>query len=1023
MSESPARVFTIPSSAPFLPALASALVDGRLVPGFRPKDDPLLLANATVFLPTRRATRAFGFALLEALGKEALILPRILPLGDVDEDELAFTDEAGGDLPPAISATSRRLVLARLVQQWAHALSKKRVEMPIAATLGISLAFADELARVLDDLEIAGIPFDKLEEVVPDHLDPYWELSRDFLKIVRHTWPEILKEKSLMDPTARREALLAREIERLKAGTSGPAIAAGSTGSLPSVAKLLEAIAFHKEGAVVLPGLDQTLDEDSFAMIGGETETDSSQGHPQFGLHHLLGVLGISRAGVIPLAKPELPGREKLLSEAFRPAAATDRWHDGAAGNDTALDGVTLVEAADPREEALTIAISLREALERGFTSTALVTPDRALARRVAAELTRWGIEADDSAGTPLSESEAGRFARLAAELAASQLAPVTLVAFLRHPLCVFTVDETAIDALEQGVLRGPRPAPGFEGLAQAIENARTKRFHPNDPKAKLSSEDWDAARKLMGRLREALDPLCSLASGPRPFGEILRAHYAALCAAGLGLDEPAGVDTEKLADMFKELASAPAESWPLALSDYADAFAALLASEPLRPPLDANAAIRILGPLEARLVTFERVVLGGLNEGIWPAGARTDAFLNRPMRRKLGLNLPERRIGLSAHDFVQMLGTRETVITRARRQGGAETVASRSWQRIAAVAAPQAWQAALARGDVLLGHARALDPKEKPRPIEKPAPCPPLAARPHRLSVTEIEDLIRDPYTIYAKHILKLFPLEEIDADPGAAERGIVMHEALAIFTKRFPGPLPEDALHQMLAAGKQAFEPYRDFPGAEAVWWPRFERVAAWFIGAEILRRDKIENIQAEIRGELSFTVDGFGFTLSAKADRIEHRKDRSAAVLDYKTGTPPTLREAITGLAPQLPLEAAIARAGGFKEVPRAAEIGGIGIFHLSGGNPPGRFISLDPAEAKASPKDLREKFGIENCNDLADFALARLKALIAHYADATKPYLPIPRPKWKKRYGHYDHLERIKEWSESESGAEE
>ena len=421
MSESPPRVFTIPSSAPFLPALASALVDGRLVPGFRPKDDPLSLANATIFLPTRRATRAFGFALLEALGKEALILPRILPLGDVDEDELAFTDEDGGDLSPAISATSRRLVLAQFVLSWMRGLSKGHAqELPIAATPAVALAFADELARVLDDLTIAGVPFERLQEGVPQELDHYWEISRDFLKIVKREWPAFLERAKLLDPTARREALLAREAERLKAGASGPVIAAGSTGSLPSVAKLLEAIARHKEGAVVLPGLDQTLDEESFALIGGEAETDSSQGHPQFGLHHLLGALGVKRGDVVPLAKPELPAREQLLSEAFRPAAATDRWHGGAAGGDAALDGITLAEAADPREEALVIAISLREALERGFTSAALVTPDRALARRVAAELTRWGIKADDSAGIPLSESEAGRFARLVVELAAS---------------------------------------------------------------------------------------------------------------------------------------------------------------------------------------------------------------------------------------------------------------------------------------------------------------------------------------------------------------------------------------------------------------------------------------------------------------------------------------------------------------------------------------------------------------------------------------------------------------------------
>ncbi len=651
---------------------------------------------------------------------------------------------------------------------------------------------------------------------------------------------------------------------------------------------------------------------------------------------------------------------------------------------------------------------------------TALITPDRALARRVAAELMRWDIKVDDSAGTPLSESEAGRFARLVVETAASGLSPATLIALLRHPLSAFAAKDA--DALEEGVLRGPRPAPGFDGLSLAIESASTEKFHPNDPKARLKPEDWAAAGTLCGRLRDALDPLCKLDSKPQPFGEILRAHRAALHAAGLDLENPARPDGEKLAGMFDELAIAHTERFQLTLSDYSDAFAALIASESLRQPFEDNASIRILGPIEARLAAFDRVVLGGLNEGTWPAGGRTDAFLNRPMRRELGLSLPERRIGLSAHDFVQMLSAREAVITRARRQGGAETVASRSWQRIAAVAGENVWKQAIHRGERLLAYARALDrPQEAPRAIEKPAPRPPLQARPKRLSVTEIEDLVRDPYTIYAKHILKVFPLEEIDADPGVADRGIVLHDALARFTSKFPKTLPANALDELIIAGREAFLPYRDFPGAEAVWWPRFLRVAAWFAGAERDRRGAIENIHAEIRGEISFKAGDFPFTLSAKADRVETLKDKSAAILDYKTGAPPTLAQAITGLAPQLPLEAAIARAGGFKDVAKVARIGEIGVFQLSGGNPPGKFISLDPLLATRDAKKLAEKHQISTCNDLADFALARLKALIAHYADETNPYLPIPRPKWKKRYGNYDHLARIKEWAES--GSEE
>jgi ATP-dependent helicase/nuclease subunit B len=1017
MSESPARVFTIPPSAPFLPTLAQAIADGRLIPGFPAKGDPLALADATIFLPTRRAVRVFGEALVEALGTDALILPRVLPLGDVDEDEIAFERE-GADLPDAISPTARRIVLARLVQQWADSSARDRREPPLETAPVAALALADELARVLDDLTIEGVQLEALDKIIPDHLDEYWNVSRDFLKIVQRAWPDILKERGLADPTARREMLLQREAERLREGAGGPVIAAGSTGSLPSVAHLLRIIAQRKDGAVVLPGLDQILDEQSFNGIG-EAEADSAQAHPQFGLQRLLQELGIKRADVVSLATPPMPARERLLSEAFVPAETTDRWGK-AAQDPLALEGLTIVEAADPREEALAIAVSLREALKQKLSHVALITPDRALARRVAAELTRWGIAADDSAGTPLSESESGRFARLVAETAASEFAPLPLIAFLRHPRSRFAADP-GVDVLEAGVLRGLRPARGVNGLVRAIETARIERHHPNEAKAKLSPEDWDRARALCEDLRVALDPLCAL-SAARPLNEIVRAHRAALQGAGLDLDNPASPDAEKLAEMLEEMASAPAGPFVFTLRDYADAFPQLIAGGTLRMPFDPGAAIRILGPIEARLVTFDRAVLGGLNEGTWPAGARTDAFLNRPMRRDLHLNLPERRIGLSAHDFVQLLGAREVVVTRARRQSGAETVASRSWQRLAAVAAESAWKAALARGDTLLTYARALDqPRGAALPIKPPAPKPPVAARPQRLAVTDVEHLVRDPYTIYAKHILKLFPLEEIDADPGAAERGSVLHHALAHFVRQFPGALPKDALANLIKAGEHAFEPYRDFPGATAVWWPRFLRVAEWFIGAEQKRRGNIESIKAEIRGTLSFEADGFSFTLSATADRIELQRDKSAAILDYKTGERPTLAQAITGLAPQLPLEAAIARAGGFDSVPKDAPIKDIGVFQLSGGNPPGKFFSLDPSLAKGTGKKLPDKYKIDNCDDLADFALARLKALIAYYAKEDTPYLSVPRPKWKKRYGNYDHLARIKEWTES--GGEE
>jgi ATP-dependent helicase/nuclease subunit B len=1037
MAESRPHLFTIPPSASFLPTLAGALLHGQLIADFAPHNDPFVLADTTIYLPTRRAARAFGLALLERLGADAMLLPRILPLGDIDEDELAFTEEIHSEgILPAIPASHRKLVLARLVREWAKSLSSaiNDPNSPIAATPATSLALADELARVFDDLTLAGISFEQFEEIIPDYLDKYWDLSRKFLRIVREQWPAFLAEKNFLDAAVRRDNLLARETARLATLSGGPVIAAGSTGTLPSVVKLLAAIANRPNGAVVLPGLDTMLDDPSYDLIDGGKNIDPSQGHPQFGLKRLLRELHVKRADVVSLAEPSIASRERLLSEAFRPAATTDRWNIGGSSSaygDDALSNITVVEAADSHEEALTVAVYLREVLEMEGQHAALITPDRALARRVAAELTRWGIAVNDSAGTPLSETEAGRFARLTATVVAERLAPVPLVAFLRHPLSDLTEDVREIDALQLGVLLGPRPAPGAKGLRGAIETRSVGKFHSNDPRAKLTPADWAAAASLAGRIEKALSPLSVLDENRAwPLQKLLEAHRKVLQASGLDSEKADRPDVRKLAEAFDELTAASVNAFDVSLPEYADAFGELIAAETLHPPFEANAHIRILGPLEARLMTFNRVVLGALNEDTWPRENPTDAFLNRPMRRALKLNLPERFIGLAAHDFVQAMGTREVVVTRARRQAGAETVASRFWQRIAAVAPAKAWASACQRGMALIALANRVDSPDKSktqieRPTvrpQRPAPRPPADARPIRLSVTEIADLVRDPYTIYARHILSLIPLEEIDADPGAADRGVILHEALARFVRKFPKDFPENAAAELFQLGEAAFKAYQDFPSTPAVWWPRFQRVAHWFVSEERERRKAITSLFAEIRGEISFDIAGKSFTLSARADRIDLFKDGSIGVVDYKTGEVPTLRQAIAGLAPQLPLEAAIMREGGFKEIGESKSITDIIVIRLSGGNPAGEVKSLKPSEATGRVKTLLEKHKITTCDDLAAFALARLKTLLANYANEKTPYLSIPRPKWRLRYGKYDHLARIKEWSETAGGSE-
>jgi ATP-dependent helicase/nuclease subunit B len=1044
------RVFTIPASVPFLPTLIRALLDGRLVPGFAPArdSDPLALASATIYLPTRRACRLARDMFLDVSGMEAAILPRIVPIGDVDEDEILFDQAATGavathalDLSDALEGLERRLLLTRLVLAWAGKLAPQQAgEAPLIANHpATALALADDLGRLIDDMTTRGVSWDRLDDLVPDHLDKYWQLTLEFLKIARTEWPKILAERGMIETAVRRDLLIKAEAARLDR-SPGPVIAAGSTGSIPATAELVAAVAKLPHGAVVLPGLDTDLDDESWSLIAGRKTSlfdavAPVAGHPQFALQALLARFGLRRDAVVGLAKPAPGGREQLASEAFRPAAATDLWRARTGESsfvmhaEAALEGLSFIEAANPEEEALAIAIALREVLIETDKTAALVTPDRALARRVLTALARWDVTVDDSGGDQLSDTPAGLFARLSAQAIVSGLAPVGLLALLKHPLARLAAPEGArrhaIAALERAILRGPRPRPGSAGLARALATLRAelgklKRgersdLHRSDPRADLTEDELRSAADLIARLGAALAPLESLGRGPHSFGTIAARHreiIAALSDDGAGAAAAfAGPDGSALAQVFDAVeAGLPSADLAVAPADYPDLFDAAIADRVVRRPGLPGVRVRILGPLEARLTTSDRLVLGGLNEGTWPPQPRSDAWLSRPMRLALGLDLPERRIGLSAHDFAQMLGASEVILTRAAKLAGAPTVASRFVQRLAAVAGPR-WQTALQHGEKYLALARALDrPDGLPRPTPRPVPRPPIAARPTRLSVTEIEHWLRDPYTIYAKHILRLFPLDPIDTAPGAADRGTVIHGAIGDFTLAFAKGLPDDALRELLALGIKHFAPLEEFPEARAFWWPRFERIARWFADWEGKRRAHVEAVQAEIRGEIEIPLGQRSFHLSARADRIERLGSGDYAILDYKTGQVPTGRQVAAGLSPQLTLEGAILRAGQFPDIPPGASIAALVYVSLKGGDPGGE---EKPIEFKDSTPDQE-----------ADRALQKLGEVARKFEEQATPYRSRERPMWRARaYGDYDHLARVKEWSLSGGVAED
>ncbi|MFN3349757.1 double-strand break repair protein AddB [Pseudorhodoplanes sp.] len=1027
MLTSTSRLFTIPPSVPFLPALIEALLAGRLVHGFPASSDPMELAQATLYLPTRRACRLAQDVFLQALGGEAAILPRLVPLGDIDEDEIVFAEFAGGplaaerlSLSPAIDSFDRKAALTRLILHWAEFEKRKGEPLVVAHSPEAAFAMAGELARLQDDMITRNVAWSKLDGLVPEDLDPYFRDTLKFLSIVRDTWPHHLKENGLMDAAARRDALIDAETARLQRGVTGPVIAAGSTASMPSTAKLLAAIASLQNGAVVLPGLDTDLDEESWDSIGGGEGRNPAPGHPQFSMHAFLQGLGVKRRDVTTLVPAAAHGRERLASEAMRPAEATDRWRDTLTDDGfeaikaAGFDGIALIEAPISEIEALAVALALRETVSDGtpesaHRTAALITPDRALARRVLAALERWNVPVDDSGGDPLADTAAGIFARLAAEVALGGCEPVPLLALLKHPLCRLGGHpgslRPAVAALERALLRGPRPRAGAHGLDHALQSLRAERetLHRRDPRRWLSDRDLDRAAALIASLTPALAPLAELRQ-TAALNDIATRHRAVV--AVLSRDHQseaaafAGRDGAALEALFATMAaSGEAARIAVALHDYAGLFRAAASERMVRRPGDPGARVRIYGPLEARLQQADRVVLAGLVEGVWPPEPRNDPWLNRPMRQQLGLDLPERRIGLSAHDFVQALGARDVILSFAAKREGSPTVMSRFVQRLAAVAGADMWSQVKARGADYLDWARALDRPAAVKAAPRPEPRPPVAARPKQLPVTDIEHWLRDPYTIYAKHILKLQPLDPVDTPPGARDRGTVIHQAIEAFTKKHASGLPTDPHAELLTLGREAFAELDDFPEAKAFWWPRFERIARWFVEWEHERRTNVQTVYAERNGKLEVTPD---FTLTARADRIEMLKDGSFAVLDYKTGRPPSPKEVRVGFAPQLTLQAAILRHGKFEDVPAGGPVSELLYLRLSGGDPGG----------ETAPRDFEDL----PLDTAADRAFEKLQKLVVTFAAEETPYISFWRPMWVGRtYGDYDHLARVREWS--------
>ncbi len=1054
------NIFTIPPGRPFLPALAQAILSGDLPRHGGAKPERLDLPAWTILMPTRRAARTLQDAFVDVAGGGALLLPAIRAIAEGDEDLGLIESAMRGpgraseelDLPPAIGPLERVLALTQLVQAWSRSLRAAQAGDDIdetaarpfaaagAATPAQAAQLASELARLIDMLETENVALGRLAELVPDAYANHWQKTLEFLKIITQYWPLHLAEHNQLSSADRRNRLILAEAQRLQASRpEAPVIVAGVTGSVPATAELMRAVASLDNGAIVLPGLDPHLDAAAFDGLTAEKQPHPE--HPQFGLAKLLAVLGATRRDVVELPGSPLPppllARNRLVAEAMRPPGTMQGWRtliENPDGTDFAagLADVSLIEAATDDAEAEVVAMALREAAETPGLVAALVSPDRLLARRVAARLEAWGIRVDDSAGRPFAKTVPGAFLELVANASRSGFAPAHLMALLKHPLTRLGLDAGDVRRrarnLEIAAFRTTYLGRGLDGVRRALDRARADTID-GERRGRavrlLRDSDWEAIDDLLRRLVEAFAPLQEIGAGnaATPFGRLVGAHVA-VAEALARTNDAAGENGEALA-----ADSASSELWArdegeaasllmarlmadetpqpeILPSEFPEMLRTLVGSETIRTRVPAHPRLYIWGPYEARLHQPDVVILGGLNEGVWPKATDPGPWFNRGMRNSLGLPSPEEEIGRAAHDLTQLLGTRRVIMTRANKSGGVPMVASRWLLRIKALLDGLGLGTALQSDVPLAAWAAARDQVERTPRIRAPQPTPALALRPRRLTVSDVETWIANPYAIFARHILKLDALSPLGAEPGPSERGQIVHETLARFTKAHPLDLPDDIATVFMAIADDVIGDLGGEAKVKAFWRPRLERFAQWFAETEAGRRAPQSARSVEIAGRLILPGPSAPFELRARADRIDVGEN-SLVVSDYKTGGLPNQGEVASGKAPQLALEAAMVAEGAFAGIPARMPTG-LRYIRATGGEPAGEELMIEPKGVSVA--------------EIAAAAAKSLEALVAQFDDPATPYRAMRRARFSYDYDDYAHLARVAEWAgDNEEGS--
>ena len=956
------NIYNIRSSCSFWDALAKIYLEKYI-------DKEMELVNVLFLVPNRRASRSLLDAFLRIKGRKPTILPKVIPILEIDDDELFFNEFSLNDFnefnKKAIENEERIFLFTRMIMSKPNNFGLEQISLSQALNLAI------DLAKMMDIAYNKGLSFDKLKDLVPEKYATHWQETLKLLNIITDFWPEILNERNAIDMCEMKKRMLMRQAEIWKKEQSTKnIIIAGVTANFPAIIELMSVVKKLENGEIYFAGIDRFANDEYWDAIDEE--------NPHFELKELLLHLNVNREDILDLYEPTNKEREHLISEIMRPAKVTDKWLKIKDSIDIkkAIDGIAVINSKSQRDEALAIALKIREVLFQKEKTIALVTYDRTLARRVAVELERFDIKVDDSAGIPLNLSPLGIFLLLIVELANKIESNVTLIDLLKNPYSSFNMCKSI-----------------FRKKVYDYEFSLRNHEQISDENISFITNIKNIMNVLVNGIKnEEID-----------FVELLKIHIktAEIIASSDEIDGKnilwRGDEGKTAVKFISKLINTGSTLGKIRGCDYLSLFHELMKMETTRTNYGTHPRISILGPIEARLHHFDYIILGEMNEGIWPKQTSADMWMSRPMKKDFGFNLPERDIGILATDLSIFMACKNVIITRADRVDGVPMKKSRWLLRLETVLKALGSSIDDIICEDFFEISNNADKPLEYKQIQSPQPTPPLYARPKSLSASGVDLLIHDPYSVFAKYILKLYNLDDLDIPLDQRDYGTLIHSIIEEFNNLYPRDIPDDALDILINLGKKHFSEKQIDNELKAFWFPKFINIANWIVNKEKEYRKNVNFIKNEVNGEVIYKVNNDNFTFKAKADRIDELKDGSLNIIDYKTGKIPSKKQVMSGHAVQLLLEALIAKNGKFE---------GISNKNLNDLI----YWQLGSEELKFS----------SNEDDILDKCEDFLLKLVSIFNFESTPYCSRPTPKYLPKNRDYEHLARIKEWSVIDEG---